>query len=220
VAAVGVPGGTQFTVTFGGDLAGQNLPQIIPTSGTVFATAQAEGSTEGPEVQNVQVSLPAGGQTFTLSFNGQTTGPLSGGASAAQVQTALLGLSTIQHNEQQDITVLGTSGTFKVTFNGQTTADLPFNVPASGGTLPTDSLQNALQALTSVGANYNLRGNVAYQVSPHWFAGGFLSANNSRNYASVSAGFSIHYMFRAQPSTVTSPTGMFPYEGFRPFTVP
>ena len=78
----------------------------------------------------------------------------------------------------------------------------------------------ALPALTSVGANYNLRGNVAYQVSPHWFAGGFLSANNSRNYASVSAGFSIHYMFRAQPSTVTSPTGMFPYEGFRLFTVP
>ena len=30
----------------------------------------------------------------------------------------------------------------------------------------------ALPALTSVGANYNLRGNVAYQISPHWFAGG------------------------------------------------
>jgi autotransporter-associated beta strand protein len=161
VAAVGVPGGTQFTVTLGGDLAGQNLPQIVPTSGTVFATAQAEGSTEGPEVQLVQVFLPAGGQTFTLSFNGQTTGPLSNTASAAQVQAALLGLSTIQHDEQQDITVLGTSGTFKVTFNGQTTADLPFNVPASGGVGPTASLQNALQALTSVGAN-----NVTVTSSP------------------------------------------------------
>jgi tetratricopeptide (TPR) repeat protein len=78
----------------------------------------------------------------------------------------------------------------------------------------------ALPALTSVGANYNLRGTAACQISPHWFAGGFLSANNSRNYAAVSAGFSIHYMFRAQPSTVTSPTGMFPSEGFRPYTVP
>jgi tetratricopeptide (TPR) repeat protein len=78
----------------------------------------------------------------------------------------------------------------------------------------------ALPALTSVGPNYNLRGTAAYQISPHWFAGGFLSANNSRNYASVAAGFSIHYMFRTQPSTVTSPTGMFPYDGFRPFTVP
>jgi len=78
----------------------------------------------------------------------------------------------------------------------------------------------ALPAVTSVGPNYNLRGTVAYQISPHWFAGGFLSANNSRNYAAVSAGFSIHYTFRAQPSTVTSPTGLFPNEGFRPFTVP
>jgi len=70
------------------------------------------------------------------------------------------------------------------------------------------AMNNAsLPALTSVGPNYNLRGNMAYQISPHWFAGGFLSANNSRNYASVNAGFSIHYMFRAQPSAVTAPTG-------------
>jgi tetratricopeptide (TPR) repeat protein len=78
----------------------------------------------------------------------------------------------------------------------------------------------AIPALTSVGPNYNLRSTVAYQIGPHWFAGGFLSANNSRNYASVSAGFSIHYLFRAQPSTVAGPTGLFPAEGIRPFTVP
>ena len=78
----------------------------------------------------------------------------------------------------------------------------------------------ALPALTSVGPNYNLRGNMAYQISPHWFAGGFLSANNARNYNAVSAGFSIHYMFRAQPSTATGPTGLFPTDGLRPFSVP
>ncbi len=78
----------------------------------------------------------------------------------------------------------------------------------------------ALPAVTSVGPNYNLRGTVAYQIGPHWFAGGFLSANNSRNYAAVSAGFSIHYLFRAQPSAVISPTGLFPNDGLRPFTVP
>jgi cellulose synthase operon protein C len=78
----------------------------------------------------------------------------------------------------------------------------------------------ALPAVTSVGPNYNLRGTVAYQIGPHWFAGGFLSANNSRNYAAVSTGFSIHYLFRAQPSAVTSPTGLFPNDGLRPFTVP
>ncbi len=78
----------------------------------------------------------------------------------------------------------------------------------------------ALPALTSVGPNYNLRGNLSYQIGPHWFAGGYLSANNSRNYATVSAGFSIHYMFRSQPAAVLTPTGLFPNEGLRPFTVP
>jgi tetratricopeptide (TPR) repeat protein len=83
------------------------------------------------------------------------------------------------------------------------------------------ALNNAqLPALTSVGPNYNLRGTMAYQINPHWFAGGFLGANNSRNYAAFSAGFSIHYMFRAQPSMALAPTGLFPTDGFRPFTVP
>jgi tetratricopeptide (TPR) repeat protein len=83
------------------------------------------------------------------------------------------------------------------------------------------SMNNAmLPAKTSVGPNYDVRSQVAYQIGPHWFAGGFISANNSRNYASVSAGFSIHYMFRAQPSTVTTPTGIFPTDGLRPFAVP
>jgi len=77
-----------------------------------------------------------------------------------------------------------------------------------------------LPAKTSVGPNYDLRGQMSYQVGPHWFAGGFLSANNSRDYDSVSAGFSIHYMFRAQPSTADGPTGLFPTDGLRPFRVP
>jgi tetratricopeptide (TPR) repeat protein len=83
------------------------------------------------------------------------------------------------------------------------------------------ALDNAmLPAKTSVGPNYDLRSNVSYQIGSHWFAGGFLGANNSRNYSSVNAGFSIHYMFRVQPSTATGPTGIFPSDGVRPFTVP
>ena len=77
-----------------------------------------------------------------------------------------------------------------------------------------------LPAKTSVGPNYDLRSQVAYQIGPHWFAGGFFAANNSRDYDSVSAGFSIHYMFRAQPSTAAGPTGLFPVDGVRPFRVP
>jgi tetratricopeptide (TPR) repeat protein len=78
----------------------------------------------------------------------------------------------------------------------------------------------ALPAMTSVGANYDIRANVAYQISPHWFVEGFASGNNARNYNAASTGFSIHYLFRAQPSTVTAPTGLFPHDGIRPFTVP
>lgn len=83
------------------------------------------------------------------------------------------------------------------------------------------ALNNAeLPALTSVGANYNFRSTVGYQIGPHWFADGFFSANNARNYNALSVGFSIHYMFRSQPSTATAPTGIFPNDGLRPFTVP
>jgi hypothetical protein len=83
------------------------------------------------------------------------------------------------------------------------------------------AMNNAmLPAKTSVGPNYDLRAQAAYQISPHWFAGGFFGANNSRNYSSVNAGFYVRYLFRAQPSTVAGPTGAFPTDGLRPFTVP
>jgi hypothetical protein len=77
-----------------------------------------------------------------------------------------------------------------------------------------------IPAKTSVGPNYDFRTQVAYQISPHWFAGGFFGANNSRNYTSVSTGFYVRYLFRSQPSTVNGPTGIFPTDGVRPFSVP
>ncbi len=80
-----------------------------------------------------------------------------------------------------------------------------------------------LPSVTSVGANYDLRGQVAYGISDHWFVGGFAGANNSRNYTSVNAGFSIRYLFRSQPSTVAGPTGLFQVDdahALRPLTVP
>jgi hypothetical protein len=86
--------------------------------------------------------------------------------------------------------------------------------------IETSQSNPMLPAKTSVGPNYDVRTHVSYQIGPHWFAGGFVGANNSRNYTSLSAGFSIHYMFRAQPSTATAPTGLFPTDGVRPFTVP
>jgi len=85
---------------------------------------------------------------------------------------------------------------------------------------PNAAITAYLPGKTSVGPNYDVRTHVSYQIGPHWFVGGFAGANNSRSYTSISAGFSIHYMFRAQPSTATGPTGLFPADGVRPFTVP
>jgi hypothetical protein len=77
-----------------------------------------------------------------------------------------------------------------------------------------------LPAQTSVGANYDLHGNMAYSLNEHWFVGGFLSANNSRDYNTVTAGFFVRYMFRPQHPSTLGPTGLFPVTGFRPFLVP
>jgi tetratricopeptide (TPR) repeat protein len=73
---------------------------------------------------------------------------------------------------------------------------------------------------TSVGPNYDVHGQAAYQIGSHWFAGGYLAANNTRNYTSLSTGFFVRFLFREQPSTVAGPTGLFPSDGIRPFTVP
>lgn len=91
---------------------------------------------------------------------------------------------------------------------------------AADTSLQTSEDNLLLPDKTSVGPNYDLHTQVAYQISPHWFAGGYFSANNTRNYGSAQLGFSVHYLFREQPSTVTTPTGLFPTEGLRPFMVP
>lgn len=93
--------------------------------------------------------------------------------------------------------------------------------PLTEDTAMETSMDNPLLPdKTSVGSNYDLHGQVSYQISPHWFAGGYLSANNTRNYSSVSTGFFVRFLFREQPSTATAPTGLFPSDGLRPFTVP
>jgi len=87
---------------------------------------------------------------------------------------------------------------------------------------PLETAQNnpMLPNVTTVSGNYDIRSQVAYQFSPHWFVGGYLAANNTRDYTYTSVGFFVRFMFREQPSTATNPTGLFPWDGIRPFTVP
>ncbi|MCU0876166.1 MAG: GEVED domain-containing protein [Pirellulaceae bacterium] len=93
-----------WLVEFTGNYANQNLPLM----------------TSGAQVNEIQqISLPAGisGSTFTLTFNGQTTAPISMFAGAAAVQTALVNLSNINPG---DVTVTGGGGgPWDVFFGGQ-----------------------------------------------------------------------------------------------------
>jgi len=66
------------------------------------------------EVQSVTVDATGG--TFTLSFDGETTGAIAENAAAATVQTALLALSNLNTG---DVAVTGSAGgPYTVTFGG------------------------------------------------------------------------------------------------------
>jgi hypothetical protein len=79
------------------------------------------------EVQTVTVDATAG--NFTLTFDGETTANISESATAAQVQTALEALSSIQPG---DVTVTGSNGgPWTITFGGRYTG---LNVPQITGT--------------------------------------------------------------------------------------
>ena len=73
---------------------------------------------------------------------------------------------------------------------------------------------------SNTGGNYSINMEGAYRIADHWFAGGFLSANNTNNYNTVTGGFFIRYLFRRQFGNEEYPTGLFPVEGFRPLRVP
>jgi hypothetical protein len=73
---------------------------------------------------------------------------------------------------------------------------------------------------SNTGANYGFNSEGAYRITDHWFAGGFLSANNTNNYNTLTGGFFVRYLFRPQTVNEDYPTGMFPVEGFRPLRVP
>ncbi len=76
-------------------------------------------------------------------------------------------------------------------------------------------------AATKVGGNYNFDGEGSYAIANHWYVGGFMHFNNTRDYNSSKVGFYIRYLFRPQPLTENSgPTGIFPASGFRPLQVP
>ncbi len=101
------------------------------------------------------------------------------------------------------------------TFQEDTAAYFPLN-PAQGST----SGNPYYPVNSNTGLNYSLNSEGAYRIADHWYTGGFLTANNTNNYKTVSGGFFVRYLFRQQIPTEDYPTGLFPLTGFRPLRVP
>ncbi len=148
--------GNTYTVTFQGTLANQTLAALLLNSSALVAVSRPPSTNVtittqgGPTVSEVQqVSVVAGGGTFTLTFNGQTTAPLAYNATAAQVQTALVGLSSIGSG---NVAVAQSSSTYTITFQG-TLANMSEPVLSLDGSLlvPLPAL-----GLSGSGNNYQI----------------------------------------------------------------
>lgn len=73
---------------------------------------------------------------------------------------------------------------------------------------------------TVVGGNYDLRSEGAYHLTDHWYAGAFLDLNNTRDYNDQVIGFYVRFLQRPQVPTDAGPTGLYPWDGLRPFQAP
>jgi hypothetical protein len=118
-----------------------------------------------------------------------------------------VGVQTFQENSQA---LFPLNGSIQSSYQTANCTQLQINAHVCGY-LPVNS---------NTGANYGINAEGAYKITEHWFGGGFMSANNTNNYNTITGGFFVRYLFRPQPSTESYPTGLFPVEGFRPLRVP
>jgi hypothetical protein len=132
----------------GADAAGMALLGYLQTGATQFLRVQGQGLIID-NLQTVTIGGGATGGTFTLSYKGQTTAPITYSASltSATVNTAFQLLSTVSTN----CTVTGgAGGPYTFTFSGPLASDMSpvgaTNVSLVGGT-PT---------ITSVAQAYNI----------------------------------------------------------------
>src|SRR6185312_2955709 len=146
ITITGLAGGLTYQLSLDG-LTTASLSNSA-TAAQVQAALNALNAIGQSEQQQIVQSGTVG--TYTLNFNGQVA-TLPFNAAASDIQNALNNLSSVRRSEVQDVEVVGTTGFFTLTFNGQTTVPLPIGVAASGGPFANSSVQNALNALTSIG---------------------------------------------------------------------
>ncbi len=86
--------------------------------------------------------------------------------------------------------------------------------------LEVKSSNASYQAQTVVSGNYDFHGEMAYHLTDHWFAGGFLSLNNTRDYNNQVVGFFVRWDSKQQSESDLGPTGLYPWDGLRPYLAP
>jgi tetratricopeptide (TPR) repeat protein len=127
-------------------------------------------------------------------------------------------------------------GNVPITIQGRYGYNLHYNVVAAFGvqafqedSVPFFPLDSALQVAndnpyyasqTVVSGNYDLHSEVSYHLNDHWFAGGFLSMNNTRSYNNQVLGFFVRFVLRPQVESEIGPNGLYPWEGLRPYLAP
>lgn len=161
--------------------------QIIPGAvGLAVATALPVNGTN--EVQLVTVNGSPTGGTFTLTFDGHTTGTIAYNAAAATVQTALLALPNL---DSGDVVVTGSAGgPWTLTFGGNYARS---NVNAltatysglTGGSSPTVTISTSTAGVAGtarglgagailVDPNGSCMVNIGTEVNPNWCGRGVI----------------------------------------------
>ena len=118
--------------------------------GVSISTIQA-GSAGQNEIQQIAIPSATSGGTFTITFEGQTTGNIAYNASAATIQTALEALSNIASG---DVTVTGSSPTWSVEFKQAYAATNVATMTANGTNL-TGAATISVATSTQGGAGRN-----------------------------------------------------------------
>jgi len=101
----------------------------LPAAAVTITELQA-GATGVPEVQKVTINDDAYGGTFTLSFNGGSTGAIPYDSTAEDLQAYLEAVTTI---DAGNVSVTGQSPEWTVTFQGDLTGNQPAMTGSSAG---------------------------------------------------------------------------------------
>lgn len=132
----------------------------IPSPGITVTTLQ-EGASGVPEVQRVALDPTTHGGTFTLTFDGETTGALPYNITASALQTELQALASIGAD---NLTVTGAFPEFVLTFLGTLTGNQPAVTASSAGLIGPVGVEGSF-ALNTAGIEQLLDGEASIETT-------------------------------------------------------